>query len=109
MVREKLCMNCARKCARYRGKNIANPISLILSSAMLFDWLGKKRKLDKLILASNLINKSVLELLKHKENLTRDLGGKASTTKTTDNLINILNNYLERQSYLQKKSFSLKD
>ena len=75
-------------------KNIANPISLILSSAMLFDWLGKKRKLDKLILASNLINKSVLELLKHKENLTRDLGGKASTTKTTDNLINILNNLI---------------
>ena len=75
-------------------KNIANPISLILSSAMLFDWLGKKRKLDKLILASNLINKSVLELLKHKENFTRDLGGKASTTKTTDNLINILNNLI---------------
>ena len=77
-------------------KNIANPISLILSSAMLFDWLGKKRKLDKLILASNLINKSVLELLKHKENLTRDLGGKASTTKTTDNLINILNHLIKK-------------
>ena len=75
-------------------KNIANPISLILSSAMLLDWLGKNKKIDKLILASNLINKSVLELLKHKENLTRDLGGKASTTKTTANLIKILNNLI---------------
>ncbi len=25
-------------------KNIANPISLILSSAMLLDWLGKNRE-----------------------------------------------------------------
>ena len=48
-------------------KNIANPISLILSSAMLLDWLGKNRKIDKLILASNLINDSVLELLKDRE------------------------------------------
>ena len=44
----------------------------------------------------NLINKSVLELLKYKENLTRDLGGKASTTKTTDNLINILNHLIKK-------------
>ena len=72
-------------------QNIANPISLILSSAMLLDWLGKNRKIDKLILASNLINNSVLELLKDKENFTRDLGGNASTSKITENLIKILN------------------
>jgi 3-isopropylmalate dehydrogenase len=72
-------------------KNIANPISLILSSAMLLDWLGKNREIDKLILASNLINDSVLELLKDRENFTRDLGGNASTSKITENLIKILN------------------
>ena len=72
-------------------KNIANPISLILSSAMLLDWLGKNREIDKLILASNLINDSVLELLKDRENFTRDLGGNASTGKITENLIKILN------------------
>ena len=75
-------------------KNIANPISLILSSAMLLDWLGKKRRSEKLILASNLINKSVLELLNYKENFTNDLGGKASTTKTTENLTKILTNLI---------------
>ena len=75
-------------------KNIANPISLILSSAMLLDWLGKNRKIDKLILASNLINDSVFELLKHKENFTRDLGGNASTSKITENLIKILYNFI---------------
>ena len=72
-------------------KNIANPISLILSSAMLLDWLGKNREIDKLILASNLINDSVLELLKDKDNFTRDLGGNASTSNITENLIKILN------------------
>ena len=72
-------------------KNIANPISLILSSAMLLDWLGKNREIDKLILASNLINHSVLELLKDKKNFTRDLGGNASTSNITENLIKILN------------------
>ena len=72
-------------------KNIANPISLILSSAMLLDWLGKNRKINKLILASNLINESVSELLKDRENFTRDLGGNASTGKITENLIKILN------------------
>ena len=72
-------------------KNIANPISLILSSAMLLDWLGKNREIDKLIIASNLINDSVLELLKDRENFTRDLGGNASTGKITENLIKILN------------------
>ena len=75
-------------------KNIANPISLILSSAMLLDWLGKNREKDKLILASNLINDSVLELLKDRENFTRDLGGNASTSKITENLIKILNKFI---------------
>ena len=45
----------------------------------------------ELILASNLINDSVIELLKDKENFTRDLGGNASTSKITENLIKILN------------------
>ena len=34
---------------------------------------------------------SVNELLKDKENFTRDLGGNASTSKITENLIKILN------------------
>ena len=58
---------------------------------MLLDWLGKNREIDKLILASNLINDSVLELLKDRENCTRDLGCNASTSKITENLVKILN------------------
>ena len=76
------------------GQNIANPISLILSTGMLLNWLGKRRKIKDLILASSLIDKSVTNLFKNKNNLTKDLGGTASTEKTTQNLINILNHLI---------------
>ena len=76
------------------GQNTANPISLILSTSMLLNWLGKRRKLKDLILASSLIDKSVTNLFENKNNLTKDLGGTASTEKTTKNLINILNHLI---------------
>ena len=76
------------------GKNIANPISLILSTSMLLNWLGDKRKLENLILASRLINKSVIKLLETEINLTKDLGGTTSTQETTKKLINILNHFI---------------
>ena len=72
------------------GQNIANPISLILSSAMLLNWLGKKRKVENLVLASSLIDKSVTKLLENQTCLTKDLGGTSSTAEITKNLTNIL-------------------
>ena len=76
------------------GKNTANPISLILSASMLLNWLGEKRNLENFILASSLINNSVIKLLEDDINLTKDLGGTASTKKITKKLINILNHYI---------------
>ena len=61
---------------------------------MLLNWLGERRKIKDLILASSLIDKSVTNLFENKNNLTKDLGGKASTEKTTENLINILNHLI---------------
>ena len=76
------------------GQNTANPISLILSTSMLLNWLGKRRKIKDLILASSLIDKSVTNLFENKNNLTKDLGGTASTEKITENLIYILNHLI---------------
>ena len=76
------------------GQNTANPVSLILSTSMLLNWLGERRKIKDLIFASSLIDKSVTKLFENKNNLTKDLGGTASTEKTTENLINILNHYI---------------
>lgn len=64
------------------GKNIANPSSLILSGVMMFEYLGWQE---------------VAELIKHalsfsfrNGNLTADLGGKLSTSKFSDVLIDFI-------------------
>ena len=67
------------------GKNIANPSSLILSGVMMFEYLGWQE---------------VAELIKHalsfsfmNGNLTADLGGKLSTSKFSDVLIDFIKTY----------------
>ena len=76
------------------GKNIANPISLILSTGMLLNWIGEKRNLKKLNIASSFIEKAVIKTLSENNNLTRDLGGNASTKELTKNFLNILKNII---------------
>ena len=61
------------------GKDRANPTSLILSAAMLLDWLGEKRKSDKLLRAGKAIDAAVDEVLSSRETRTADLGGKLGT------------------------------
>ncbi|MDT2863132.1 MULTISPECIES: NADP-dependent isocitrate dehydrogenase [Lactococcus] len=67
------------------GKNIVNPSSLILSGVMMFEYLGWQE---------------VAELIKHalsfsfmNGNLTADLGGKLSTSKFSDVLIDFIKTY----------------
>jgi len=57
---------------------------------MLLNWIGEKRKLKKLNLASSFIDKSVIKILSKPNYLTRDLGGNSSTKELTKNFINIL-------------------
>jgi 3-isopropylmalate dehydrogenase len=76
------------------GKNIANPISLILSTGMLLNWIGEKRNLKKLNTASSFIEKAVIKTLSENNNLTRDLGGNASTKELTKTFLNILKNII---------------
>jgi 3-isopropylmalate dehydrogenase len=62
------------------GKNIANPTSIVLSSAMMLDWLGRNKGDRKAIEASALIRSAAEDCLSHGE-VTPDLGGKLSTTE----------------------------
>ena len=61
------------------GKNIANPTSLILSLAMLLDWLGVRHKREPFLQAARSIGASVDDLLASPANRTVDLGGSSST------------------------------
>jgi isocitrate dehydrogenase (NAD+) len=65
------------------GKNVANPIASILSGAMLLDYLDHQREGER-------IRTAVGAVLRSGKTLTRDLGGKASTTEITDAIIRAL-------------------
>lgn len=65
------------------GKNIANPTSLILSAAMMFEWLGRRRNDPKLLRASALIDNAVEAVLSRPVLRTRDVGGSLDTDAFT--------------------------
>ncbi len=62
------------------GKNIANPASLILSAAMMLDWIGRRQGSQKLSVAAAILENAVDALLSDPQRRTRDLGGEQTTT-----------------------------
>lgn len=65
------------------GQDIANPTSLILSAAMLLDWMARGRKDSRLSSAASLIDGAVDKLLAQPACRTRDLGGMLGTRTFT--------------------------
>lgn len=61
------------------GKGIANPSALMLSTAMLLDWLSARHDKPILAVAGDLLEGSVNSALADDANHTPDLGGQAST------------------------------
>ena len=68
------------------GKGIANPVGLILSSAMLLSWLAGERKDLVAGEAGRAIERAVAETLE-KGPRTRDLGGTANTREFTEGIL----------------------
>ena len=65
------------------GRDQANPTSLILSAAMLLDWLARKRGAETFARAAKLVEESVDALLEVPEKRTADLGGPLGTKAFT--------------------------
>jgi 3-isopropylmalate dehydrogenase len=61
------------------GKDIANPASLMLSTAMLFEHLGSFRHADNWLKAADAFVRAVDCCLEKPQTRTRDLGGKLGT------------------------------
>jgi 3-isopropylmalate dehydrogenase len=61
------------------GRGIANPAALMLSSAMLLEWLATRHDRPILAVAADLLEGSVNATLADAANHTPDLGGDAST------------------------------
>jgi 3-isopropylmalate dehydrogenase len=61
------------------GKGVANPISLVLSTAMLLEWLGARHKRDNFVAAARAISGAVDALVALPAKRTKDLGGALGT------------------------------
>ena len=59
------------------GKNIANPIALILSAALLLDYIDEKAAGDR-------VRHAVTAVLKEGRHMPKDLGGSASTSEVAE-------------------------
>jgi 3-isopropylmalate dehydrogenase len=61
------------------GQDKANPTSLILSAAMLLDWISEKRRLKHVGEAARAISTAIDRVLSDPAKRTADLGGKLGT------------------------------
>ncbi len=68
------------------GKNIANPVGLMLSAVMMFEWLAAKHNDPQLIEAANLMQNSIFSAMKDGV-CTPDIKGKETTTSFTQAIV----------------------
>ncbi len=68
---------------KHAGKNRINPISMILSSALMLNHIGEKAACEK-------IENAVRQLIKEGNTLTYDFGGTASTSDVGERLAEII-------------------
>jgi len=68
------------------GRDIANPVSLILSAGLLLEWLAIRHRNDAVARAHALVEASVDALLADPARRTRDLGGPLGTRAFADAL-----------------------
>ena len=72
------------------GKNLANPASLILSAAMLLDWIGRRDGSSAAADAGAAIQDAVDTVLDHPQRRTRDVGGEQNTDEFTAHVVDAL-------------------
>lgn len=69
------------------GQDKANPVSMILSCAMLLDWHGQRTGAEKFTRAADLIEAGVDRALENPQTRTADLGGTLGTRAFTSALV----------------------
>jgi len=72
------------------GRNIANPAGLMISAAMLLDWLGNRAQRPAFGDASRALLDAVETALANPYSRTRDLGGSGTTDQFAAGVINTL-------------------
>ena len=61
------------------GKDVANPLAMILSAGMMLEWLGERHNDAAAAAAGRRLEAAVARVLVEGKTLTPDLGGRAGT------------------------------
>jgi 3-isopropylmalate dehydrogenase len=72
------------------GKGVANPTALMVSVAMLLEWLGARHKRNALGEAAGVLQGAVDKALGDPANRTPDLGGKATTAELGEAVASVI-------------------
>jgi 3-isopropylmalate dehydrogenase len=73
------------------GRNMANPLAMILSGAMMLDWLGRSRDDSRALRAARHLELAVTAVLDEGRVLTQDLGGRAGTREVGEAVSSAVN------------------
>lgn len=68
------------------GQNIANPVAMVLSAAMMMDWLSDRFDDPLARAVADRIDAAVLTVLERRKTITADLGGEATCSEFGDAL-----------------------
>jgi len=66
------------------GKDVANPIAMVLSAAMMLEWLGERHAAPAVRTAGEDLRAAVTHVVAEKQVLTPDMNGDARTHDVTD-------------------------
>ena len=66
---------------KYAGKDVVNPIAMILAAQMMLEWLGQRKKDRALQESAVVVEKAVEDVLRNGRTLTYDLGGAAKCSE----------------------------
>lgn len=69
------------------GQGIANPFAMIESGRMLLEWLGHHHGQVEAVQAAKRMDKAMVDVIAAGKDLTRDLGGSASTSRMGDAVV----------------------
>ncbi|MEM9911896.1 MAG: isocitrate/isopropylmalate family dehydrogenase [Pseudomonadota bacterium] len=72
------------------GKGTANPLAMILSAAMMLEWLGQSKGNAAMTDDANRLRQAVEDTVARGAAVTRDLGGSASTAEAADAVLGAL-------------------
>ena len=72
------------------GQGIANPFAMLLSAAMMLDWLGIKHDNTAMRQDGTRLREAVDSVVSKGNNLTRDLGGNAGTDAAAQSVLDVL-------------------